>query len=126
MKTRQKNITLIPFLFQDADRVPVFNYCIVEENPQNDNAINILKRGDWITLINGTSTTDKDEAFFEKVKTACCDQKDGLSLVIKTPAEQQEFHLWDPKPVKIDIKTRRKILPFTLKIFYSVSKAFTQ
>ena len=98
----------------------------MEENPQNDNAINILKRGDWITLINGTSTTDKDEAFFEKVKTACCDQKDGLSLVIKTPAEQQEFHLWDPKPVKIDIKTRRKILPFTLKIFYSVSKAFTQ
>ncbi|XP_020625604.1 uncharacterized protein LOC110062994 [Orbicella faveolata] len=113
----------------DADRVPVFNYCIVEGNHQNGNVVNILKRGDWITLINGTSTTDKDEAFFEKVKTACCDREDGLSLVIKTPAEQQEFHLWDPKPVKIDIKTRRKILPCTLEIFYpdlsDTSKTFT-
>lgn len=96
----------------------------MEGNHQNGNVVNILKRGDWITLINGTSTTDKDEAFFEKVKTACCDREDGLSLVIKTPAEQQEFHLWDPKPVKIDIKTRRKILPCTLEIFYPVSKAF--
>jgi len=97
----------------------------LEENPRNDNAVNLLRPGDWITSINGTSTTDKDEAFFEKVKNACCDREDGLSLVIKIPAEQQEFHLWDPKPVKIDIKTRRKILPFTLKIFYPVSKAFT-
>ena len=96
----------------------------MEENHQNGNDVNILKRGDWITLINGTSTTDKDEAFFEKVKTAFCGQgQEGLSLVIKPPAEQQDFHLWDPKAVKIDIKTRRKILPFTLEIFYPVSKA---
>lgn len=98
----------------------------MEENHQNGNAVNILKPGDWITLINGTSTTDKDETFFEKVKTACCNQEEGLSLVIKTPAEQQEFHLWDPKPVNIDIKTRRKILPFTLEIFYPVSKALVK
>ena len=98
----------------------------MEENHQNGNAVNILKPGDWITLINGTSTTDKDETFFEKVKTACCNQEEGLSLVIKKPAEQQEFHLWDPKPVNIDIKTRCKILPFTLEIFYPVSKAFSE
>lgn len=85
-----------------------------------------MKRGDWITLISGTSTTDKDEAFFEKVKTACCGQEGGLSLVIKPPAEQQEFHLWDPKAIKIDIKTRCKILPFTLGIFYPVSKALVK
>ena len=100
----------------------------MEENHQNgnDDVINILKRGDWITSINGTSTTDKDEPFLEKVKTACCDQEEGLTLVIKTPAEQQEFLLWDPKPVKLDIKTRRKILPFTLEIFYPVSRALVK
>lgn len=97
----------------------------MEESHKNGNAVNILKPGDWITLINGTSTTDRDEAFFEKLKTACCEEE-GLSLVIKTPAEQQEFHLWDPKPEKIDIKTRSKILPFTLEIFYPVSKALVK
>ncbi|KAJ7353969.1 hypothetical protein OS493_030812 [Desmophyllum pertusum] len=76
----------------------------------------MLEAGDWITSINGTSTTDRDKTFLEKVIAAC--QRDVLILVIRKPTEHQEFNLWDQNLVTVDIKNIRRMLPFTLGIFH--------
>ena len=105
--------------FQDADRVPTYYYWIVRRVQENGNAVNMLEAGDWITSINGTSTTDRDKTFLENVQGAC--QRDVLILVIRKPTEHQEFNLWDQNLVTVDIKNTRRMLPFTLGIFHPVS-----
>ena len=89
---------------------------------KNSNAVNILEPGDWIISINGASTTDKDKSFLDKVMFAC---ERVLTVMIRKPLEHQEFYLWDPNQVTIDIKVQVKRLPFSatfsLNIFYPVS-----
>lgn len=102
----------------DADRDPAYLYWIVKEIENNSNAVNILEPGDWITSINGSSTMSNDTSFLEKLKNC----RSVLSVTIRKPLEQQEFYLWDPNQVAIDIKVRVKRLPFSaafsLNIFY--------
>ena len=94
---------------------------IVKEIENNSNAVNILEPGDWIISINGSSTMSKDTSFLDKLK----DYQSILIVTIRKPQEQQEFYLWDPNQVAIDIKVRVKRLPlsaaFSLNIFYPVS-----
>ncbi|KAJ7353965.1 hypothetical protein OS493_030808 [Desmophyllum pertusum] len=90
---------------EDADRVPTYYYWIVRRVQENGNAVNMLEAGDWITSINGTSTTDRDKTFLEKVIAAC--QRDVLILVIRKPTEHQEFNLWDPN---LDINDSNKTI----------------
>lgn len=80
----------------------------------------MLEAGDWIISISGASTSDKDNTFIETVKHKC--HNDILILVIRKPVEYQEFNLWDPNPVTINIKAGLNELPFSLDIFYPVIK----
>ena len=93
----------------------------MKEIENNSNAVNILEPGDWIISINGSSTMSKDTSFLDKLK----DYQSILIVTIRKPQEQQEFYLWDPNQVAIDIKVRVKRLPlsaaFSLNIFYPVS-----
>ena len=91
----------------------------MDDKHNNSNVENTLETGDWITSINGTSTSDKDKTFIERVKYACHD--DILILVIRKPLGYQEFYLWDPNQVTINIRPGLKELPFTLDIFHTVN-----
>ena len=82
------------------------------------NALDMLESGDWITSINGTSTFDKDKTFIERVKYAC--YNDFLILAIRKPVEDQDFNLWEPNQLTINIRARLKELPFSLDIFHPV------
>ena len=82
------------------------------------NALDVLESGDWITSINGTSTFDKDKTFLERVKYSC--YNDFLILVIRKPVEDQEFNLWDPNQVTINIRAGLKEVPFSLDVFHPV------
>lgn len=88
------------------------------------NAVNRLEPGTWITSINGTSTSDKDETFLDRVKFSC--QDNILILIIRKPVQQQECNLWDPNQVAISFKSRLMRLPFILDIFHPVSMIFIQ
>lgn len=91
----------------------------MNDKHSNSDVVNTLEAGDWITSINGTSTSDKDKTFIERVKHACHD--DILILVIRKPLGYQEFYLWDPNQVTINIRPGLKELPFTLDIFHMVN-----
>ena len=91
----------------------------MNDKQNNGNAANTLEPGDWITSINGASTSDKDKTFIERVKYACHDAI--LILVIRKPGEYQEFNLWDPNQVTINIRPGLNELPFILDIFHPVN-----
>ena len=93
----------------------------MDDKHNNSNVVNTLEAGDWITSINGTSTSDKDKTFIERVKYMYACHDDILILVIRKPLGYQEFYLWDPNQVTINIRPGLKELPFTLDIFHTVN-----